>query len=399
MDSQSTPLEIRRHRRLLVAPGNLSLTGSTWVEVDLGALTHNFEELKERVGQEVGVMAVVKAQGYGHGIVQVSRVLEQEGVNYFGVTSPYEAFHLRKEGIQSPILILGPTMLKEASEIVKKDITQTICTKGIAVALQGECRKIEKRLKVHIEVDTGMGRTGVPSQRALRLIEEVIKIPELELEGIFTHFSTADEEDKSFTKEQIKRFKGVLEKLAEEKIDIPLKHAANSAGVLDFPEGYFNMVRPGLALYGIYPSEYVSRSLDLHPVMSLKSRVIYLKRVSKGATISYGKTYITDKNTTIAILPIGYQDGYNRLLSNKGEVIIRGERVRIAGKVCMDQTIIDVGEIPDIKVGNEVVLIGKQGNEKISIEQIARKVNTVPHEVVCRIAERIPRIYLKNSNH
>lgn len=371
---------------------------STWVEIDLNALVHNFKEIRKKVGPNVGVMAIVKAQGYGHGMVQVSRPLEKEGVSYFGVTSPFEAFSLRKEGIKSPILILGPTILDQAKKIIEKDITQTICTKEMALVLQGECKRLKKRLKVHIEVDTGMGRTGAPYQRALRLVREVVKIPGLEMEGIFTHFSTADEEDKSFTKEQIKRFKGVLEKLEGEGIDIPLRHAANSAGILNFSESYFNMMRPGLALYGIYPSEYVSRSLDLHPVMSLKSKVIYLKRVKKGATISYGKTYVPNKNTTIAILPIGYEDGYNRLLSNKGEVIIRGKRVRIAGRVCMDQTIIDVGEVPDVKVGDEIVLIGEQGKEKVSVEEIAKKVNTVPHEVVCRIAERVPRIYLKSNN-
>ena len=370
---------------------------STWAEIDLDALVHNFKEIRKKVGPDVGVMAIVKAQGYGHGMVQVSRPLEKEGVNYFGVTSPSEAFSLRKEGIKSSILILGPTMLGEIGKIIKKDITQTICTKEMALVLQGECKKLKKRFKVHIEIDTGMGRTGVPHQRALKLIKEIIKIPELEVEGIFTHFSTADEENKSFTKEQIKRFKEVLEKLEGEGIDIPLRHAANSAGVLNFPESYFNMVRPGLALYGIYPSEYVSRSLDLHPVMSLKSKVTYLKRVKKGATISYGKTYVTDKDTTIAILPIGYEDGYNRLLSNKGEVIIKSKRVRIAGRVCMDQTILDVGEVPDVKVGDEVVLIGKQGKEKVSVEEIAKRVNTVPHEVVCRIAERVPRIYTRGK--
>ena len=371
---------------------------STWAEIDLGALVHNFKEIRKKVGPDVGVMAIVKAQGYGHGMVQVSRPLEKEGVNYFGVTSPSEAFSLRKEGIKSSILILGPTMLGEIEKIIKKDITQTICTKEMALVLQGECKKLKKRFKVHIEVDTGMGRTGVPHQRALKLIKEIIKIPELVVEGIFTHFSTADEKDKRFSKEQIKRFKGVLEKLEGEEIDIPLRHAANSAGILNFSESYFNMVRPGLAFYGIYPSEYVSSSLDLHPVMSLKSKVIYLKRVKKGATISYGKTYVTNKNTTIAILPIGYEDGYNRLLSNKGEVIIRGKRVRIAGRVCMDQTILDVGEVPDAKVGDEVVLIGEQEGKRVSVEEIAKKVDTVPHEVVCRIAERVPRIYLKSNN-
>jgi alanine racemase len=370
---------------------------STWAEINLDALVHNFKEVKRKVGHKVGVMAIVKAQGYGHGIVQVSKVLEKEGVNYFGVTSPFEAFHLRREGIRSPILILGPTMLEEASGIIEKDITQTICTREVAFILQGECKRLKKKLKVHIEVDTGMGRTGVPYQRALRLVKEVVKIPELEIEGIFTHFSTADEEDKNFTKEQIRRFKEILEKLEEEKIDIPIKHAANSAGILDFSESYFNMVRPGLTLYGIYPSEYVSRSLDLYPVMSLKSRIIYLKRVKKGSTISYGKTYVTNKDTTIAILPMGYEDGYNRLLSNQGEVLIKGKRVRIAGRVCMDQTILDVGKVPDVKVGDEVVLIGKQGKKRISVEEIAKKVDTVPHEVVCRIAERVPRIYLKEQ--
>ena len=373
-------------------------SSSTWAEIDLGALVHNFKEIRKKMGPDVGVMAIVKAQGYGHGMVQVSRPLEKEGVNYFGVTSPSEAFLLRKEGIKSPILILGPTMLEEIEKIIKRNITQTICTKEMALVLQGECKRLKKRLKIHIEVDTGMGRTGVPYQRALKLIKEIIKIPELVVEGIFTHFSTADEENKSFTKEQIRRFKGVLEKLEGEKIDIPLRHAANSAGILNFPESYFNMVRPGLALYGIYPSEYVSRSLDLHPVMSLKSKVTYLKRVKKGATISYGKTYVTNKKTTIAILPIGYEDGYNRLLSNKGEVLIKGKRVRIAGRVCMDQTILDVGQVFDVKVGDEVVLIGEQEGERVSVEEIAKKVDTVPHEVVCRIAGRVPRIYLKSSN-
>lgn len=389
MDSQSTPLDARSVS---------SLMGSTWAEIDLAALAHNFREIKKRIGPGIGIMAVVKAQGYGHGIVPVSKALQEEGVNYLGVTSPQEAFLLRKEGINSPILILGPTMLQEASEIIEKDITQTICTKGIALLLAGECKRLKRRLKVHIEIDTGMGRTGVPYQRAQKLMREVVRIPELEVEGIFTHFSTADEEDKSFTEEQIRRFKRVLKELKEEGIDIPLKHAANSAGILDFPESYFNMVRPGLALYGIYPSEHVTRSLDLHPVMSLKSKVIYLKRVLKGATISYGKTYVTNRNTTIAILPLGYEDGYNRLLSNQGEVILKGKRVRIAGRVCMDQTILDVGQVPDVKVGDEVVLIGKQGKERISVEEIAKKIDTVPHEVVCRIAGRVPRIYLRKGN-
>lgn len=371
---------------------------STWAEVNLDALVHNFNEIKRKVGPEVGIIAIVKAEGYGHGMVQVSKVLQAEGADYFGVTSPQEAFLLREKGIESPILILGPTMLEEASGIVEKNITQTICTREIALALAEECKRLKKRLKVHIELDTGMGRTGVPYQRALKLIAEVVKIPELKVEGIFTHFSTADEEDKSFAQAQIERFKGVLEKLEEDKIAIPLKHAANSAGVLNFPESYFNMVRPGLALYGIYPSEYVSRSLNLHPVMSLKSKVIYLKRVLKGATISYGKTYVANKDTTIAILPIGYEDGYNRLLSNEGKILINGQRVRIAGRVCMDQTIIDVGEISDVKVGDKVVLIGEQGKEKITVEEIAKEIDTVPHEVVCRIAERVPRIYLKSSN-
>jgi alanine racemase len=366
----------------------------TWIEIDLNALVHNFKEVKQRIGPKVGIMAVVKAQGYGHGIVQISKALEKEGVNYFGVTSPSEAFLLRREGVKLPILILGPTILEEASEIIDKDITQTICTRETAFVLAGICKRAKKRLKVHIEVDTGMGRTGVFYERLPNLMKELVKIRQLNVEGIFTHFSTADEEDKSFTRQQIERFQGVLEGLEEAKIDIPLKHVANSAGLLDFPEGYFNMVRPGLALYGIYPSAYVSRDLKLQPVMSLKSRVIYIRRVPKGAPVSYGKTYITEKETTLAILPIGYKDGYNRLLSNQGEVLIRDRRVRIAGRVCMDQTIIDVGDVSGIKVGDEVVLIGSQGKERITVEEIAERINTVPHEVLCRIAERVPRVYL-----
>ncbi|MCK4326497.1 alanine racemase, partial [bacterium] len=282
-------------------------------------------------------------------------------------------------------------------------LTATVCTEEFADALAKKAEKKKTRAKVHIKVDTGMGRIGVYFKEAVKFIRKVARLKYLDIEGLYTHFPSAEEKDKTFSLAQIQHFKETIAQLERQGINISLRHMANSAAILDLAESYFNLVRPGLILYGIYPSDEVSRSLELKPVLTLKTRIVFLKKVPRGRTISYGRTYTTKRETTIATLPIGYADGYSRRLSNKAEVLIEGKRAPVVGRICMDQTMVDVGHIPHAKVGQEVVLIGRQapsdskhltgqGEGRISVEEIAKRIGTIPHEVVSRLGKRIYRI-------
>ena len=362
---------------------------STWAEINLHSLVHNFRSIKRLLsGQKV--MVCVKADAYGHGIAAVSKKLVTCGVDYLGVASIDEGMRLRKEGIRAPILVLGLVLKENIKPLLTYDLTATVCTQDFAAALNKKAKALKRRAKVHIKVDTGMGRIGVLYKDAAALIKKVHSMRYLETEGLFTHLACADINQK-FTRLQLSLFERLIAALEKDGIRIPLVHAANSMGAISYRGSHFNMVRPGLSIYGIYPKRGLP--LSLKPVLSLKTRVIFVKRVPKGSGISYGHTYITRKSATIVTLPIGYGDGYPRDLSNLGPVLIKGRRYRISGRVCMDQMMVDVGNAP-VKVGEEAVLIGSQGSGRISAEELAGLCATIPYEIVCGLGSRIPRVYL-----
>lgn len=364
----------------------------TWVEIDLSALAANYRVLKKRLPSGTRMMAAVKANAYGHGILEVSRKLVQCGVDYLGVASVDEALFLRSNGLGIPILNLGAFLKSDAEAMVGSGITATVTDLDSARHLDRVARTRKMRAKVHIKVDTGMGRLGVWHKEADSFVLKACALSSLEVEGIYTHFPSADS-DEEFTRSQIAAFCSLVSALRFKGVDIPLKHSANSVAVLGFRDAHFNLVRPGLALYGLHPKDEWLGKIELSPVLSFKTRVVYVKRVSKGRSISYGRTYVTNKETAIATLPVGYGDGYNRLLSNRGRVLIRGKFHPIVGRVCMDQTMVDAGATP-IRAGEPVVLIGSQKGRSIPTEEIARACSTIPYEVVCWISPRVPRVYL-----
>ena len=370
-----------------------------WAEIDLDALKNNVQEMRRITDQNAQLMAVVKANGYGHGIEQIARTALESGANWLGVALLEEALLLRDKGITAPILILGYTPVDDAVEVINHDISQTIFTVEDARAFAAAAHRLGKKAKVHIKIDTGMGRLGFSLQGdTLDKIRSLSQLPGLDIEGIFTHFATADDSDKSFAEEQFMRFQQLLKQLAAHHIYFKWRHCANSAAVIDLPYTHLDLVRPGIALYGYYPSPYVNRALvKLLPVMSLKARVSFVKEVPKGCSISYGRKYIAKKKTLIATIPLGYGDGYSRLLSNQGEVLIRGKRAPVVGRVCMDQLMVDVGHIHDVQQGDEVVLLGRQEGEEITADELAGKLGTISYEVLCMISERVPRVYLCNN--
>ena len=366
----------------------------TWVEIDLNALRHNLLAIKKRVGPQINILGIVKADAYGHGDYEVSRVLLSNGVEMLGIAIVEEGIQLREKGIKTPLLILGGIFEEQIDTVIQYDLTPTVYDLKLADVLSKRAYHFNKVIKVHVYVDTGMGSIGVKHNKAVEFIKSLKDMKNLFIEGIYTHCSSSDENDSSFTNLQIKRFRAILDALDTIKVRIPLRHMANSGAILGYPEAYFNMVRPGLSLYGLYPSEDVSRDICIRPVMSFKTRIIHIKDMESGDVVGYGRTYRVTKPIRVATLPLGYDDGYNRLLSNQGEVIIRGKKASVIGRVCMDQCFVDVTNIKDVSVGDEVVLYGRQGQETISIESVAEQLNTVPYEVTCNISKRVPRIYI-----
>lgn len=362
----------------------------TWAEVDLGNLAYNFNQIKKMVSQGVKIMACVKADAYGHGLVPVSERLAACGVDYFGVASIDEGINLREAGITTPILVLGLILKKDIKPLFRHKLAITVCDKELVFALDKEARALGKPVKVHVKVDTGMGRIGVFSGEAVEFIKAIRRLKSVNIEGIFTHFAFADSK-KEFTLHQISLFKRIISGLEGAGIRIPLVHAANSMGVIDYAKSHFNMVRPGLVIYGLYPKKGLK--IKLKPALSLKTRVIYSKRVPAGYGISYGHIYVAKKNATILTLPIGYGDGYPRNLSNLASVLIKGRRFKISGRVCMDQMMVDCADA-QVKTGEEVVLIGSQGKESITAEELAGFSRTIPYEIVCGLGSRIPRVYV-----
>lgn len=366
----------------------------TWVEVNLGNIAHNVGQIKKLVGEKVKIMAVVKADAYGHGANRVGKTALEAGADSLGVATLSEAIELRNCGLICPILVLGPTTPFQAEKFLKYDVTPTIFTQDMAEALSNWAQKYKKRLKVQIKIDTGMWRIGVHYLKALSFIKEVMAFSALEVEGIFSHLATAYRQDKTYAHKQFERFAQVIEALKSEKIEIPLKHIASSAAILDLPGMYLDMVRPGIILYGLFPSREVSHSLDLKPAMSFKTKIAYLKELPADEGISYGQTFIAKRETTVAVLPVGYADGYPRILSNKATVLVRGQRLPVVGTICMDVTMIDVGLLKDVQVGDEVLLFGQQEGNVLPVEEISDICQTINYETVSLISKRVPRIYV-----
>jgi alanine racemase len=361
---------------------------NTYTEISLDAVKHNISEIKKLLKPKVKFMAVVKANAYGHGAVAISRAAVEAGADYLAVANLREALEVREAGIVSPILILTESPTSVMNEIIQYDLFQTIYSYSEAEALSKEAQKRKKIAKIHIKVDTGMGRVGVLPSEAGAFIKKISSLPALRLEGIFTHFAKAEDPQDNFTQGQFDKFKQVIAKAGQ----IPIKHSANSAGVIFHPHTHLDMVRVGLMMYGLYPSGSSRRLVNLRPALSFKSRITYLKKVPAGTPLSYGGTYLTPSETTIATIPVGYADGFSRRLSNRGAVIVRGRRFPVVGRVTMDLTMVNVGSAK-VEVGDEVVLIGEQNGQLISADEIAGLEDTISYEVVCGIGKRVPRIY------
>jgi len=364
----------------------------TVAEVDLSAIVHNIKAIKNKVAP-AQVMAVVKANAYGHGVAQVSQVALENGASYLGVALVEEGIELREKGFRAPILVFGGLLPEQVEEFVRHNLDATVYDERTMMALQKAARQQNKQALIHVKIDTGMGRVGIPWEQAEAFIQKATALENIKLQGIYTHFATSDEMDKSFAYLQLARFKDVVRACERDGLHIPIKHTANSGAILDVPEAYFNMVRPGVMMYGYYPSKETTESVAIKPAMTFRTRILHIKEIERGTSVSYGRTFIARQKTRVATLPVGYADGYNRLLSNQGEVLIRGKRFPVIGRVCMDLIMVDLGQDQDIRVGDEVVLFGSQNGEEVSVQSICDKLNTIPYEVTCWVSERVPRVY------
>lgn len=370
-----------------------------WAEINLDALAKNTQAFCRLLSKPTKLMAVVKANAYGHGTLCVAKTVLKNGADCLGVATAEEALTLRKAGISAPVLILGITGSAYADELVSEDITLTVSSYHQAKAVSEAAGRIGKTARLHLAVDTGMSRIGFGTdEEAVREIVEISKLPHLMIEGIFTHFSKADEADKSYTKLQFSRFMELCEKLSAQGIEIPVRHVCNSAATIEFPEYHLDMVRVGISLYGCYPSEEVDHNkISLLPVMALKSRIVNIADKPKGTLVSYGGTYETKEKTKIATVSVGYADGYMRALSNQAEMIVDGVKVPVVGRICMDQCMIDVTNVHNIDVGDEVILFGKGGGQEITPAYLAGLIGTIDYELLCTIGARVARVYLKDG--
>jgi len=368
-----------------------------WAEIDLDAVAHNVRELKRLVGRGVDLLAVVKANAYGHGAVQVARTVLESGGNWLGVARVDEGVQLRQAGLTCPILVLGYAPPAEAGQIVEHKLTPTLNTRQLALAVSSASVARNRVTAVHVKVDTGLTRFGLLPHEVVGFVRSVASLPGIEVEGLYTHFASADEPDKTYTLRQLAILKDTLASLSSAGVKIRLRHAANSAATLDLPETHLDMVRCGIAIYGLYPSDSVSRTVKLRPAMALKSRVARVREVPAGTSVSYGRTYYTPEASRLALVPIGYADGVSRALSNRGSMLVRGRRVPIVGRVCMDNCVVNVQGLPEVRHDEEVVIIGRQGDAEISADEIAGMLGTISYEVTCDIGARVPRVYLRHG--
>ena len=383
----------------------------TWAEVDLDALAHNYRELKRVTTAPAEIMAVVKADAYGHGACQVARVALANGADFLAVARLEEALQLRKTGISAPILLFGYSLPVYAHILASHDIRASINTLDAARQLSSQALRLQKSIKIHIKIDTGMGRLGLladglslmqtSGQTIDPVLEQIIGIaalPGIQVEGIFTHLANADSRDKTHARGQLAIFQTLLKRLENRDLHVKYRHAANSAATIGMPEAHLDLVRLGISQYGLWPSPEVDkRRIQLKPAMSIKSRIIQVKEVGPDFSVSYGSTYVTPGPTRIATIPIGYADGYDRVLSSTGHMLVRGSRAPIIGRVCMDLTMIDVGHVPDARVEDEVVILGSQGGETISADEIAQRVGTINYEIVSSLTARVPKVYVSTA--
>lgn len=368
--------------------------------IDLDAAVHNMEEMHALTGPDTKLMAVIKTDGYGHGALPIAR--ELEGLPYvygFAVATAEEGLALRADGRKKPILILGASFEEEYEDIVRAGLRAAVFSYETAQRLSREAGKAGKTACVHIKLDTGMGRIGfAPTQESADAIARIARLPHMLVEGIFTHFARADERDKTSALRQLDLFLQMIAMLKERGIDIPVHHASNSAGILDLPQAHLDAARAGITLYGLHPSEEVClERMDMRPVLSLKSRIAYLKWLPAGSAVSYGGTYVTKEERRIATIPVGYGDGYARSLSNCGEVLIRGRRAPIVGRVCMDQFMVDVTDLPQAQEGDAVTLIGTDGGDCITMEELGEKSGRFNYEFACDLGKRIPRVFIRGG--
>ncbi|WP_368495137.1 alanine racemase [Bacillus toyonensis] len=365
-----------------------------WAEISLSNISHNISEFRKIIPNSTIIMATVKANGYGHGAVEVSKKAINSGVDYLAVASLEEAIKLRKSDIQAPILILGYTPPSAANHVVYWDLTQSIFDIEHAEALSKSGQFLGKKAKVHVKVDTGMGRLGLQAEEASDFIHIVSRMDGLYLEGVYSHFATADEADKRYAEKQKNRWKRLLEELEKRKVSIPLFHIANSAATIEMPDMTYDMVRIGISMYGLYPSKEVNKTkVNLKQAIQLKTKVIYIQTLEKGYGVSYGATNIERDKAIIATIPIGYADGYSRRLSGTAYVLIHGQLAPVFGEICMDFCMIDVTDIKGVNIGDEVVVYGGQGDYFISLDEVASMLGTISYEVACNLGQRVPRIY------
>lgn len=372
----------------------------TWAEIDLDALAFNMQNIRKITNPHAKILAVVKADAYGHGIGECAKTLLENGADRFAVATLNEALELRGIFPEVPILILGSDMEGDEAELVAHDITPNAYTYEFAKAMSDEAARQGRTAKIHIKLDTGMSRIGfvvrdTDNDDIIREIKRIAELPNIQIEGIFSHFATSDEADDSYTRLQFRRFMTVCDALDEIGIEIPIKHICNSAGIMMYPEYHLDMVRPGIILYGMYPSDEVDKSrLALKYVMSLKSEITYVKEIEPGRGVSYGKEYIAEGTARLATVPVGYADGYIRLLAKNAKIAVHGKRYPIAGRICMDQCMIDVTSGNNINRGDEALIFG---NGPVTVDDVAAWLGTINYEITCMVSRRIPRVYLRNG--
>ncbi len=370
-----------------------------WAEVNLNNIKDNMRFIRTLISKSTKIMAVIKANGYGHGALKVAKAAIEAGVERLGVASVEEVLELINDDIKAPIQLLSQPPISSVKIIVenstiKNSIISTVYTKNFVKALSEEAHNQSKKCLVHVKVDTGMHRVGISTEHVIDLVKYISTLSNIEIEGLFTHFACADDTKNPYTLLQLKRFIKLKETLKKNNFKFKIYHCANSAATLNFSQTHMDMIRIGIAMYGLRSSEKTF-SLQVKPALSLKAKISYLKEVEKGEGISYGLTFKTNKKSLIATIPIGYRDGYPRQLSNKGVVLVKGKRVPVVGNVTMDQIMIDVTDIDEVKIGDEVVIIGNQGEEKIEVDELSRTLNTIDYEIVCGINNRVPRIYIE----
>ena len=376
---------------LYIRKGNTIMPNrATWAEIDLRAYANNLEQIKTCVKNGAKLCVVVKADAYGHGAIPCARVAVEHGADYLAVATIGEGIELREAGFTQPILLLGMILPEEAQVVVDADITQVVCTKELAQALSDAAVRLGKTAKVHLKIETGMGRIGVRPEEAADLASFIVGLPGLELEGAFSHFAAADMRDKSYTKEQLALFEKALAAIEARGITIPIRHIAESAAILEIPEAHYDMVRVGIIQHGLWPSDEVTHPIALTETMKLYAKVVFLKKLHPGESIGYGRTFVASRESVIATLPIGYADGYIRAYSPEGYVIIKGQRAPIAGRVCMDQVMVDVTDIESVEVGDIALLFG---GEALPTDTAAGWLHTINYEVTCLITPRVPRVY------